>query len=272
MKGEIMKQKRLLYFYFGFLIIFSIACTTVSNNIYTQTNNSNTSSDIFGAIKQAIQTKDYKKLESILASKPNLNIRDEKNDSLLVYALKEDINSSEILLKAGADPNYDSKVIGCEDKESCLKSPLYIGFIDRNIKVLQLLLKYNADPNKDSILARAVSRDDSEIVNLFIEYKADVNLATGIGLPGQSPIFFAETQHLISLLVKNGADLNQIDQRGFTPLMNAIQEDNLGLVKLLIKNNADLNFSNTYNQTSLSLAKSLRNKKIIKLLENAGAK
>ena len=131
---------------------------------------------------------------------------------------------------------------------------------------------YKADPNKNSLLAWAVSRDYQEITKLLIEYKADINLSEVGDIAGQTPIFFAETQNLISLLVKNGANINQIDQRGFTPLMNAIQEDKPELVTPFIKNKAAVNFTNENKQTPLSLAKFLGNKKIINILQKSRCK
>ncbi|XP_055956980.1 ankyrin repeat domain-containing protein 54-like, partial [Patella vulgata] len=69
-------------------------------------------------------------------------------------------------------------------------------------------------------------------------------------------------QRLISLLIEHGADLNQEDKIGCTPLTCAIQYhgDNIDtytcikLISTLIKHGADINGINKFGDTPLTLA------------------
>lgn len=261
--------------YLIFLSLLTIACSLNSNKGFTQkATPSQTEQKSIGieAIKNAIKEKNYSQLEKLLKSNPNLDVRDDKNISLLQETLNFDLKSAEMLLQSGANPDFESLAIGCETAERCLKSPIVIAFEKENIDVLRLLLKYSADPNKGSILAGAVSRSYKEIVNLLISHKADVNYSKDFGELGQTPIFFAETEEIANILIKNGANINKVDEKGLTPLMYAVQNQNIKLIQTLLQNKVDVNFTNQNGQTALGLAKASTNKAIIKLLSKAGAK
>lgn len=263
-------EKLILVFF-----ILTIACSLNSEGNSAQNTalpyTSDESADLKD-IKTAIKEKDYVRLEKLLEAKPNLDVRNEKEISLLQETLNFDLKSAEILLKAGANPDFESLEIGCGTSERCLKRPLYIAFKRNDAAKLKLLLKHDADPNKDSLLAWAVSRNQTENVSLLISHKADVNYSEDFGEPGQTPIFFAETEEIANILIKNGANINQVDQKGFTPLMSAVENQNLKLVQALLKNNADVNIKNPNGQSSLQLAEKSGNKSIIKLLKQSGAK
>lgn len=202
-------------------------------------------------IRKAVAESNYRELAELLKSKPNLDIRNEDDNSLLIEAMRTDIRSFEMLLEAGADPNFTSDVAGCAASERCLKSPSYIAFESGNLPALKLLLQYRADPNKESILAWAVSRSNREAVDLMLAYKADVNFNEAVGVKGQTPIFFAVEPEIAEQLVKSNADINQTDENGETPLMAAIEEENLEMVRFFVKNGANINAKNKKGETLL---------------------
>jgi ankyrin repeat protein len=202
--------------------------------------------------KSNLSNKNYEELKRLLALKPNLNVRDAENTSLLVQQMYKHQKVFEMLLDAGADPNFPSLHIGCDKEERCLKPPAYIAFLNHNTEALRLLLKHGIDPNEGSYLAWAVSRDYRDIAQLFIEYKADINYSKDIGAPGQTPLFFASSPETGKMLLKAGSDINHRDEKGQTPLMNIISEyygselesamekEPLETVRFFIKNGAEL--------------------------------
>jgi len=79
----------------------------------------------------------------------------------------------------------------------------------------------------------------------------------------------AEAVEKLSEAIKRGANLNQVDQDGNTPLHLAacIQDQKLAAqaVKILLKNGAKFNVSNNYNETPLDIAKARDNKKCMRI-------
>lgn len=227
--------------------------------------------EIMKKIGAATEKKNYRELEEILASKPDLNVRTEEGNSLLVLMMS-DVKAFEMLLEAGADPNFSSLKVGCRQFERCLKPPIYIAFEENNLAAMRLLLEHKIDPNTESVLAWAVSRGNKEMVDLFISYKADINFSEAVGKTGQTPIFFADDPKIAEILVKNGADVNHIDAEGLTPLMLAVENEDLKMVRFFLKNKVDVNFKNKEGQSPLEQSIAVGNKEITKALKLAGAK
>ena len=55
-------------------------------------------------------------------------------------------------------------------------------------------------------------------------------------------------------LLLSGANVNVIDEQGFTPLFNAIAYDHPGIAKLLLEKGADISFKNYVGQSYLDYA------------------
>lgn len=90
-----------------------------------------------------------------------------------------------------------------------------------------------------------------------------------------------DEKDIVELLIANGADVNAKNNDNQTSLMLAVFKENIAIVKLLIDKGADVNAKDSYGKTVLSFAKhSIKekelfyspNKKIVELLEKAGAK
>ena len=59
---------------------------------------------------------------------------------------------------------------------------------------------------------------------------------------------------VVRALVESGADKNNHDSNGITPLLEAIKRNNLDIVKLLVEARADIEFMDGYGATPLNFA------------------
>ena len=75
----------------------------------------------------------------------------------------------------------------------------------------------------------------------------------------------------VQALLAQGADINQKNRMGWTPLHTAIQKQNKELVELLISKGADLNSKNNRGQTPLFVAIDMGQKEMVQLLISKGA-
>ncbi len=138
---------------------------------------------------------------------------------------------TELLLEHGAKINA---------KDSKGNTPLHTAVMSGRTQVAGFLIKRGAefDPNKlleDAVLNSVTDRD------------------------------------VIRFLLRNGADINHISDKGSTPLLEAIKQNNRALVKLLIANGSDVNKPDSSGQTPLHLANQMKSESITRLLIKNGA-
>lgn len=116
-------------------------------------------------------------LKDLLLKNPTIiNERDDKSGWSLLFnsVISEDIDCTEYLLKAGADPNLGN-IYG--------ETPLYQAVDTGNSRIINLLLEQGADPNiqqqdGDTPLHIAAIKGDHKVVRLLLLYKADPTIAT----------------------------------------------------------------------------------------------
>ena len=71
---------------------------------------------------------------------------------------------------------------------------------------------------------------------------------------------------IIDYLLKNGANINDIDIRGDSSLIIALKNNNIKAAKFLIEKGADLSIINEEDKTALTIAKDIDSKEIIELI------
>ena len=170
-------------------------------------------------------------------------------------------------------------------------------------EVVRILIRAGADVNQAvptsmrgsaaglSPLIMAVNNRSEEMVRLLIEAGADVNYQVPGSIRGSaaglSPLIVAannQSEEMIRLLIEAGADVNQAvpgsirgSAAGLSPLIMAVNNRSEEMIRLLIKAGADVNYQvpgkrRRASRTALGMAKAQKNKRIVKLLRDAGAK
>lgn len=125
----------------------------------------------------------------------------------------------------------------------------------------------------------ALDDNNIDIVNDLIARGVNVNAKNEIG---RSALLIAITKKLyvekknytdiIKLLIKSGADVNEIDRHKVSLLMKAIENDNdKDIIDILIKAGADVNKLDKYDNTALMISSRRNDIDITKMLIEAGA-
>ena len=153
--------------------------------------------------------------------------------------------------------------------------------IPGTLEIIQKLIQHGADVN--ALNGRwgqtplngicNYQKSDVNVAKILVEAGCDVNIG--------SPLVTAadyDNVELVKYLISVGADVNQKDSRGNTPLSKAIKspknyykdymEKYNAIVKVLVEAGADLTATNEYGRDAYYLANSCRNKEIIEYLES----
>lgn len=123
-------------------------------------------------------------------------------------------------------------------------------------------------------LIGAVMGNNTEAVQRLLDSGMNPNEGRFIG--GRTALFFAvmhRNRALVDLLIAKGADINQTDDSGSTPLMWAAYDENgdAALVNLLIAKGADVSASNKAGETALAWALRRGYTPVVEALKKAGS-
>jgi ankyrin repeat protein len=218
------------------------------------------------------------------------------NESLRITIEKGDIKSCKILIKIGADVNYENGQL------------LHRAVTKKHKDIVELLLKHNVDVDAlgynfdwKTPLHLAVEIGDIEIIKILLDKKPNTEIkAHRPLLPGLSsdwtrsyeqlyekkanitesgtlPLHIAArngNKDIVKLLLKcaniEGKD-NAGDHKGNTPLIWASCNGHLDIVKLLIESGADVENTDNAGWTALHWAANGGQLEVIKLLMDYGA-
>jgi ankyrin repeat protein len=107
---------------------------------------------------------------------------------------------------------------------------------------------------KAQILLKAAKSGNRALVELFLNAGADVNQANN---EGNTPLHYAASyghKTIAELLLKAGANVNQTDKEGKAPLHYAAEYGHRLIVELLLDKGANARIKSNYNQTAAQLA------------------
>ena len=127
------------------------------------------------------------------------------------------------------------------------------------------------DRGGSTALIWAADNGHTEICSLLVENGADVNQKNNNGYTAL--IWAASNGHkeVCSLLIENGADVNQKNNDGYTALILAAENGHTEICSLLVENGADVNQKNNNGYTALIWAASNGHKEVSSLLIENGA-
>ncbi|XP_041962063.1 B-cell lymphoma 3 protein homolog [Alosa sapidissima] len=145
------------------------------------------------------------------------------------------------------------------------QTPLHLTVITGNVDLVKALLRADADPG-------ALDRNGQTTLHLCCEYNQASCLSVILSHPSGSVLSWLETRnyeglsplHLavqsgnqepVKLLLKNGADINAVDNKsGRSPLMHAVEANSMEMVNLLIECGCDVNAQSYSGNTALHSA------------------
>ncbi|MEM3369879.1 MAG: ankyrin repeat domain-containing protein [Candidatus Micrarchaeia archaeon] len=191
------------------------------------------------ALSYAIITQRKDIIRLLLKNKANPNVKISRSLTLKEL-LKEGIPLfiAENLKKYGFEENSKIKI-----SFSCLSFALFQGDID----IIESLLENGADveliDNGLTPLMIAVLSNKKEIVKSILKYKPNINAK---GISNITAMHLAAMKNkdsdIIDLLINYGADIEARDSAGLPPIVYAIQSNNTNAAKALIKYGAKTNF------------------------------
>ncbi|XP_076279889.1 uncharacterized protein LOC143208872 [Lasioglossum baleicum] len=223
-------------------------------------------------LHKAVKRKQVQMVELLINYGANVNVKNSLGETPIVNAIENrDKKMIELLLTNGADIKEDPKV-------------LRVAVENGNLKIVEDILTDCADVNMLLIgcsefdawappLHRAVKRKQVQMVELLINYGANVNVKNS---QGETPIFDAirsRDKQMIKLLLSNGADIKEDPK----VLRAAVENGNLKIVEDILTDGADVNMlliaNSSIGRRFLFLHKAVMQKqvKMAKLLIKYGA-
>ncbi|XP_072393584.1 uncharacterized protein [Diabrotica undecimpunctata] len=192
-------------------------------------------------------------LQQVLESSPHIINNKNKNGQTALYCAvqAQNIAAVEILTK------LENIEIDCADNENG-NSPFSISVLNRCEKVMTILYQHGANinhTNKKGItpLHLAVREKNQRFVNLLINWNAEVNTTREYNI---SPLMDAAKRQLalVKILIKNDANIQHVDQNGWTVLHHAVKFNNKPIVTFLLKNKVEIDTTNNEGDTPLMIA------------------
>jgi hypothetical protein len=121
----------------------------------------------------------------------------------------------------------------------------------------------------DALLRAEVERGDLRSVQVVVRNGANVNQVYEDGV---TPLHLAATKDVsvVEFLIQNGADVDAFDDNGYTALRFAVLDEKASTVELLINNGANVNAYDQSGRTPLHYAIKMKLYEIVKLMLQHG--
>jgi len=199
----------------------------------------------------------------------------EKAFTPLIWAIWNDNDAMEHLLKKGADPDK----MGGYNEIPPISIPMYYSYTfmptDAQIKQLKLLIEYGADINKKDEgnmspldWARKIRYDKGDVL---VKILKDAGAEIPFTEDSFRELIYSNDEKNLKSFLKKGFDPNlqgfEHYDKQMTALIRSVIEGHYNIAKMLIEFGADVNFkTERYNRTALLMAVKNENIKMVKLL------
>ncbi len=232
------------------------------------------------------------RVKILIESGADINQKDQNGWTPLMHAV---LNGSQDIVKYLCENHADLNMQSHEGNTaaslaamyrqySCLKvlqKQLIIALWDavksESLDGVKAAMMSGADINqRDSIgytpLMRAAVNGSEDIVKYLCQNNAQLNVQS---LYNEDTALSVAAHYnrpsCIKILIESGADINQTDCNGWTPLMHAVKNGSEEIVILLCENNANLNIQNCTHYTAVTLAARYNKPSCLEVLIKAGA-
>ena len=168
-------------------------------------------------------------MRQLLASGVDVNGQNFIGENALMEAISHGkLAALELLIKFNADLEVEISRYGGK--------PLTKAIDNGDKQAVAILIEAGADVNaSDTIVKTACGKGDAAIVRRLIE--ADVNLSPEVKAYDTTPLLLAITnnhEEVALLLIENGADVNQCESSGFSPIKKAAEKRYPKIIRALI--------------------------------------
>ena len=216
----------------------------------------------------------------LLRNGANVNHGSKESNPIILATNNDNIEMVQVLLGHGADVNVNP----IEDVKYV---PLFIAIKNDNIEMVKFLLVHGASIDMEVVeehklghcipleyaicieTGSGIRPNNLHIINLLLEHTANVNANDGCTITHLAASF--GRHELLQILLEQGANINQKDWEGSTPLHRAIKEGHVITVKELIRLGANLDLQDDKGNTPLLIAVLRGSEDIVKELILHGA-
>lgn len=246
--------KHMKYLFLTFLIIFTINCRSTNDLFF-----------------EAVQSRNYQNVVKYLKKGANVNISDDYGKTALIKAADwSNIAIVKLLINHGADINatdcWNNSALVYASKSCCFRDKL--GDTDP-LGTIKVLIECGADINlfgKDengrgsSAFYYAAERLDTSLLSLFLDRGAEINQQNEDGLTPLMHVLrnrkrWSYGAEGFKYLLKHGADVNLKDDYGKTALMHAVERgDDDEYIQLLLDKGSDINSQDNEGKTAIILS------------------
>ena len=174
---------------------------------------------------------------------------------------------------------YIKEGVNLNEKDYDGDLPLNLAASYNQFAAVKLLLKNGANANGRSGYSRTalMNADSLDIIGLLFKYGADISLKDQAGNNALLLASIRANSPKAKILLKNGMDINSINNLGQTPIIKAIlyeytsEQKKRNYIKLLLDKKANVNLRDNNNKTAFIISKENGYNTISELLLQHGA-
>ena len=199
-------------------------------------------------LMEAIDNNNLESVRTMISRGADINYRGQHGETPLIKSMMcEDTRICSFLLESGANPNLVT-MNGY--------SPLVFACLQNNYEYVRMLLGYNADINQrthEGWTPLIIASTNSSVFYDHLDhpfFKSLMDILSKYGHYRQEN----DPTIIVSLLLQSGANPNDANIFGTTPLMAASSMANFKIIKSLLDHKADIDLQDTEGKTALMYA------------------